>query len=199
MEKGLVVTDRDTVPIPLGNLTLTFGGSVRVPGKVEFVHPVHNFSVISYDPRLLGDTPVEEASFRSTTLEPGDTLWQVGTDHAGIATQMVVERRLAAPERTAAEALRRAGLGGTALDRVLRPERGRRNLPKLLAAESATPFQNARAKSVIFLMMEGGPSHLDTFDPKSKLKELHLKAFQRGGKEKSAMESGKREGDVRVG
>jgi valyl-tRNA synthetase len=29
-----------------------------------------------------------------------DTLWQVGTDHAGIATQMVVERQLAAQQQT---------------------------------------------------------------------------------------------------
>src|SRR6185295_1656736 len=32
-----------------------------------------------------------------------------------------------------------------------------------------------RAKSVIFLFMEGGPSHLDTFDPKPLLKELNGK------------------------
>ncbi len=30
----------------------------------------------------------------------------------------------------------------------------------------------ARAKNVIFLFMEGGPSHIDLFDPKPKLKEL---------------------------
>ncbi len=30
----------------------------------------------------------------------------------------------------------------------------------------------ARAKSVIFLFMEGGPSHIDTFDPKPKLNDL---------------------------
>src|SRR4051795_12949229 len=30
----------------------------------------------------------------------------------------------------------------------------------------------ARAKSAIFLFMEGGPSHLDLFDPKPKLNEL---------------------------
>jgi phosphoenolpyruvate carboxykinase (GTP) len=41
-------------------------------------------------------------------------------------------------------------------------------------------------------MMEGGPSHIDTFDPKPKLAELHLKEFVREGKQKSAMESGKR-------
>jgi hypothetical protein len=31
----------------------------------------------------------------------------------------------------------------------------------------------AKAKSVIWLFMEGGPSHIDTFDPKPKLAELH--------------------------
>ncbi|MBI5770544.1 MAG: DUF1501 domain-containing protein [Verrucomicrobia bacterium] len=50
----------------------------------------------------------------------------------------------------------------------------------------------AKAKSCIFLMMEGGPSHIDTFDPKPMLTRLHLKEFTREGKMKSAMESGKR-------
>ena len=50
----------------------------------------------------------------------------------------------------------------------------------------------ARAKHCIFLVMEGGPSHIDTFDPKPKLADLHLKEFHRAGREKSPMESGKR-------
>ena len=50
----------------------------------------------------------------------------------------------------------------------------------------------AKATRCIFLMMEGGPSHIDTFDPKPKLAEMHLKEFVREGKQKSAMESGKR-------
>src|SRR5687768_18139317 len=49
-----------------------------------------------------------------------------------------------------------------------------------------------KAKNCIFLMMEGGPSHIDTFDPKPKLAKLHLQEFVRAGKTKSAMESGKR-------
>jgi hypothetical protein len=45
----------------------------------------------------------------------------------------------------------------------------------------------ARAKSVIFLFMYGGPSHMDTFDYKPKLYELDgksipIKTFGRGGK-----------------
>ncbi len=50
----------------------------------------------------------------------------------------------------------------------------------------------AKARNCIFLMMEGGPSHIDTFDPKPALSKLHLKEFSRAGKQKSAMESGKR-------
>jgi hypothetical protein len=50
----------------------------------------------------------------------------------------------------------------------------------------------AKAKRCIFLMMEGGPSHIDTFDPKPELERLHLKEFTREGQMKSAMESGKR-------
>jgi hypothetical protein len=50
----------------------------------------------------------------------------------------------------------------------------------------------AKAKNCIFLMMEGGPSHIDTFNPKPTLSRLHLQEFIREGKQKSAMESGKR-------
>jgi hypothetical protein len=42
---------------------------------------------------------------------------------------------------------------------------------RLEAADRATP--GARAKHVIFLFMQGGPSHIDTFDPKPTLARLH--------------------------
>ena len=40
-----------------------------------------------------------------------------------------------------------------------------------LAARTA--FRVPRAKNVIFLFMEGGPSHIDSFDPKPELNRLH--------------------------
>ena len=49
-----------------------------------------------------------------------------------------------------------------------------------------------RAKSCIFLFMEGGPSHIDTFDPKPRLEGLHMQEFQRKDRFASAMASGKR-------
>ena len=71
-------------------------------------------------------------------------------------------------------------------------------LTSLLASESKGPLAPkaqqvpAKAKNCIFLMMEGGPSHIDCFDPKPMLEKLHLKEFTKEGKMKSAMESGKR-------
>src|SRR5215831_18280069 len=54
------------------------------------------------------------------------------------------------------------------------------------------PHVSAKAKACIFLMMEGGPSHIDTFDPKPKLAELHLQEFTRTDPMQSAMSGGKR-------
>ena len=82
-ERGLVVADRDTVPVGLGEITLVFGGSLRVPAQVEFVHPEHGVSVLSYDPALLGDTPVESAELVPTELEAGDPLMLVGLTRDG--------------------------------------------------------------------------------------------------------------------
>jgi len=59
-------------------------------------------------------------------------------------------------------------------------------------AEKDPHIPAAKAKHCIFLYMEGGPSHIDTFDPKPKLKDIHLQEFQRGGEQQSAMSSGKR-------
>ncbi|MEL6108272.1 MAG: DUF1501 domain-containing protein [Planctomycetota bacterium] len=54
-------------------------------------------------------------------------------------------------------------------------------LTDLRAADAATgpltpkpPMLEAKAKAVIMLFMEGGPSQADTFDPKEKLNSLHL-------------------------
>ncbi|MEZ5944389.1 MAG: DUF1501 domain-containing protein [Planctomycetaceae bacterium] len=77
-------------------------------------------------------------------------------------------------------------LGSVALSALLAEETGSS------ALEPRSGHFPAKAKHCIFLMMEGGPSHIDTFDPKPALEKLHLKEFVRNGEQKSAMESGKR-------
>jgi hypothetical protein len=54
------------------------------------------------------------------------------------------------------------------------------------------PHHPPRAKACIYLYMEGGPSHIDTFDPKPRLDKLHMQEFVRKDKFASAMASGKR-------
>lgn len=55
--------------------------------------------------------------------------------------------------------------------------------PVAEAASTANPFApkarhfEAKGKSVIFLFMHGGPSHIDTFDPKPELNRLHGQAI----------------------
>jgi Protein of unknown function (DUF1501) len=65
-----------------------------------------------------------------------------------------------------------AGFGALALNYLLQTDR------TAAASEAANPLAAkkphfpAKAKSVIFLFMEGGPSHLDLFDPKPELQRL---------------------------
>lgn len=81
--RGLVVTDRNTVPVSLGDVRLTFGGALEIPGKVEYVHPLHNLAVISYDPRLIGTTPMRAARLDPRPLRPGQAVTVVGLDADG--------------------------------------------------------------------------------------------------------------------
>ncbi|TWU46721.1 DUF1501 domain-containing protein [Rubripirellula reticaptiva] len=87
---------------------------------------------------------------------------------------------LATPTRREAIFGLGAGLGSVALSSIL---------------QGAAPIgvhHPAKAKRCIFLMMEGGPSHIDTFDPKPELTKQHLRAFTRNGDMESAMSSGNR-------
>jgi hypothetical protein len=56
----------------------------------------------------------------------------------------------------------------------------------------SAPMFLPKAKACIFLTMEGGPSHIDTFDPKPELEKFHLSKFTRQGENFSAMSSGNR-------
>jgi S1-C subfamily serine protease len=82
-QRGLLVTDRNTVPVPLGDVRLTFAGVLEIPGEVVYVHPLHNLAVIHYDPALLGRTPVRAARLATAPLTVGAAVDVVGYDGDG--------------------------------------------------------------------------------------------------------------------
>ncbi len=91
----------------------------------------------------------------------------------------IEQRRLDAINRRAFLGRSMAGVGAIGLNALLNP--------KLFAAEKRAPqsyrgvvnplHHPAKCKRVIYLYQAGGPSHLETFDPKPKLKEMHGKAM----------------------
>ncbi len=82
-ERGYVVVDRNTVPVGIGDVTVTFAGSLEVKAKIEQLHPLHNLAIVSYDPAAIGDTPVRQAVFNTAAVNPGDDVLVVGikADH----------------------------------------------------------------------------------------------------------------------
>jgi S1-C subfamily serine protease len=77
-QRGLVVVDRNTVPVAVGDVTVTFAGTIQVPGHVVYVHPQHNLAVVAYDPKLLGTTPVKSAKLTPRELSASESVWVVG-------------------------------------------------------------------------------------------------------------------------
>ena len=77
------------------------------------------------------------------------------------------------PTRTRREFIRDSccGFGGLALASLLHAQGLRAAAPVNPLAAKLPPLP-AKAKSVIFLFMAGGPSHMETFDPKPLLNEL---------------------------
>lgn len=81
--RGLVVVDRNTVPVSIGDVRLTFAGTLEVPGRVEYIHPLHNLAMVSFDPKLIGSTPVRAAEFERKDLAPGESVWVIGLGRDG--------------------------------------------------------------------------------------------------------------------
>ena len=93
-ELGLVLVDRDTVPVALGDIVITFGGSVRVPAEMVYLHPIHNYAVVRYDPTLIAGTPVRSITFAPRPPSVGDPMILVALNrsHEVVSTETKVER-----------------------------------------------------------------------------------------------------------
>ncbi|ETP17258.1 hypothetical protein F441_08320, partial [Phytophthora nicotianae CJ01A1] len=86
-EQGFVLVDQNTVPVALGDVLITIAASVEVPAKVVFVHPVHNFSIVQYDPKTLGAVAghIGSVELAEKPLEVGET-----ADYIGLSSNWTV-------------------------------------------------------------------------------------------------------------
>jgi S1-C subfamily serine protease len=89
--RGLVVVDRNTVPVSMGDVRLTFADTLEIPARVVYIHPLHNLAVVAYDPRLLGTTPVRSARLARRDLAAGETVDTVGLGADGALKSRVTE------------------------------------------------------------------------------------------------------------
>ena len=82
-KRGIVITDRNTVPVAIGDVRLTFSDTVEIPAKVVYVHPLHNLAVVQYDPALLKGNNVRSATLTAAPLRAGESVVVVGLDSSG--------------------------------------------------------------------------------------------------------------------
>ena len=79
-EKGLVLVSRAVVPYDLCDLTITVADSIMIEGKVVFLHPLQNYTIIQYDPKLV-DAPVKSAVLSDQLIKKGEDVLFVGFNH----------------------------------------------------------------------------------------------------------------------
>ncbi len=80
-DKGRVLVSRTVVTAALGNVFLTFGGALEVPGRVLALHPTHNLALVAYDPALLESLPVSTARLAPGQVAVGASYTVIGLDN----------------------------------------------------------------------------------------------------------------------
>ncbi|GAB2288937.1 Protease Do-like 7 [Dionaea muscipula] len=88
---GLVVVDKNTVAISASDVMLSFAAfPIEIPGEVVFLHPVHNYAFVAYDPSALGSVGASSVCAAILLPEPplhrGDTVYLVGLSRSLQAT-----------------------------------------------------------------------------------------------------------------
>ncbi|KAK3901021.1 trypsin-like cysteine/serine peptidase domain-containing protein [Staphylotrichum tortipilum] len=81
-DKGLVVISRAIVPYDLCDISITIADSIVVEGKVVFLHPLQNYAIIQYDPKLV-NAPVLSAKLSSEQITQGASTYFIGYNRIG--------------------------------------------------------------------------------------------------------------------
>ncbi|KKA30706.1 hypothetical protein TD95_004191 [Thielaviopsis punctulata] len=121
-EKGLVVVSRAIVPYDLCDITVTIAESVQLVGKVVFLHPLQNYVVVQYDPKLV-DAPVKSARLSEQGLVQGQATYFIGINRQGrlvhTATSVTEVTAVAIPPNSVAPRYRAVNVDAITIDSSL--------------------------------------------------------------------------------
>ncbi|KAH7846154.1 hypothetical protein Vadar_010545 [Vaccinium darrowii] len=86
-DMGLVAVDKTTVVISASDVMLSFAAfPMEIPGEVVFLHPVHNYALVAYDPSALGVDGASAVHAAKLLPEPslcrGDAVYLVGLNRS---------------------------------------------------------------------------------------------------------------------
>ncbi|DAA74750.1 TPA_exp: Uncharacterized protein A8136_3066 [Trichophyton benhamiae CBS 112371] len=118
-EKGLVIISRAIIPFDLCDINITVADSIIVRGKVVFMHPLQNYTVIQYDPSLV-QAPVKSAKLSTEYMQQGAGTLFVGFNQnfriAVTATTVTDITTVAIPPNAAAPRYRAINLDAITVD-----------------------------------------------------------------------------------
>ena len=153
-DRGLVLVDRNVVPVALAELRLTVAGAIEIPARPVFLHPLHNYAILAYDPARLGATPLRGADLLSREPRPGEPVWMVGlrrdqrlfAQRAEVATYDALDLPLPRPPRYRAANLEKLTLTQPvrALGGALTDDDGR-----VLALWASFAYQSGKEPKVV--------------------------------------------------
>ncbi|CAI4210714.1 unnamed protein product [Parascedosporium putredinis] len=126
-EKGLVIISRAVVPYDLCDITITIADSIVMDGKVVFMHPLQNYAVVQYDPKLV-DAPVQSARLGNGELAQGAATHFIGYNRIGrivhAATTVTEITAVAIPANSGAPRYRAVNVDAITVDTNLAAQCG---------------------------------------------------------------------------
>ncbi|KAI9248628.1 hypothetical protein BY458DRAFT_590590 [Sporodiniella umbellata] len=76
----MIICDRDTVPVGITVISVTFQSSLTISANLLFLHPFYNFAVLSFDPSLVTQSGIDirAVELDATQLKVGDIVNYIG-------------------------------------------------------------------------------------------------------------------------
>jgi hypothetical protein len=80
LDPPLIICDRDTVPIGISVISITFQNTLTISAELLFLHPFYNFAVLKFDITDVFNAgiKIKAAEFDEKDLKIGETVNYVG-------------------------------------------------------------------------------------------------------------------------